>query len=445
MAADKITVTYFKPRGLFKKCIGKRRGEDGKVTPAIFWLGHDQRAAERAARRIIELIPKQGALDSHGVWTEDGLAQAQTEITVAKEAWSQIDLLPAILAPERPAPPPKPIPVTKPEGKTLYNAIEAYLKHIAGKTFSDSHKERAGKILDGNLKSARKDCPLSDIDYLWIDQMADYFKARPKSRKGGKTISAHTVLSILRYIRTFFVWLDDTGYGGWEGPRKLMKPFKVRLEDLLTTKERREATVIRQFDIPTLVKLYRRGSDFQKMIMLMGVFCGLTQQELAVLTRDEFDLENQMLQHFRNKTGIEGRFWLPGELVALLRSHFAQRPNDSLAFRGSDGNPLVIFKDGRQSSDTVRQMWDDLRTAAKVPNALTFKFLRKYLADYCTLHGGEEMGQIAMAHSSQTVLGRNYTKARRFDSFHELQRGMYAKLKAAGMFELAEHTEATAA
>jgi len=46
---EKIEVTWFKPRGLFRKCIGKRRGEDGVIRPAIFWLGHDHRPAVMAA------------------------------------------------------------------------------------------------------------------------------------------------------------------------------------------------------------------------------------------------------------------------------------------------------------------------------------------------------------------------------------------------------------
>jgi hypothetical protein len=44
------------------------------------------------------------------------------------------------------------------------------------------------------------------------------------------------------------------------------------------------------------------------------------------------------------------------------------------------------------------------------------------------------MGQIALSHARQTVLAKNYTTARDFDQFNQLQRQMYAELKAAGIF-----------
>ena len=43
---------------------------------------------------------------------------------------------------------------------------------------------------------------------------------------------------------------------------------------------------------------------------------------LAVLEKAEFDLDAGTLLHYRNKTKIEGRFWLPPELVELLREEF---------------------------------------------------------------------------------------------------------------------------
>src|SRR5689334_1201640 len=112
------------------------------------------------------------------------------------------------------------------------------------------------------------------------------------------------------------------------------------------------------------------------------------------------------------------------------------KKND-LVFRNSDGNPLIAYDGNRMTSDTVRQFWDDLRVTAKVPDALTFKYLRKFLADYCTRYGGEEIGRVAMAHASQSVLGRNYTDARPFEEFNKLQKRMHRELKAAGMFESA--------
>jgi hypothetical protein len=51
---------------------------------------------------------------------------------------------------------------------------------------------------------------------------------------------------------------------------------------------------------------------------------GPTQKELAVLEKQEFDLANGILADYRNKTQVLGTFWLPSELVTLLRAEFAR-------------------------------------------------------------------------------------------------------------------------
>src|SRR6266850_1860253 len=453
---EAIGITHQTGKG-FKKCVGWYLHPDGRKLPKVHWLGHDPEHARFLAFTLQKAWP--GVEATGRGWTSEDVTNVKAFVgeyarlfsDAAKDMNEQQKRLDerrtllktfAFIVPGESLSDPvvekTDVSQLPPQGaavqvSTLYDAIDEYLKSLRGKPRSESHKERADRVLNVNLKAARKDCPLAEIDFIWLDRLCDYFKARPNSLKDGTRISATTVLVILRYLRAFFTWVDDTGYGDWVGPRKLYKPFRVRVDDLMSPEEKREASVIKQFDIPALKKLYSVGSDFQRSVMLTALFCGLTQQELAVLKKTEFDLSHNTLHHFRNKTGVEGRFWLPDELVRLLRNQFKKAP-DELAFRGADGNPLVMYKGNRQTSDTVRQLWDDLRHRAKTPDALSFKFLRKYLADFCMRHGGEAMGMVAMAHAPQTVLSKNYTKARQFDSFNELQRRMYSELKAAGFF-----------
>ena len=160
------------------------------------------------------------------------------------------------------------------------------------------------------------------------------------------------------------------------------------------------------------------------------------------MTKAEFDLEAALLVHYRNKTRIAGSFWLPPELIAILRVEFAKHPAKPLALYSEEGNPLVWFKAGKLACDSVRLFWDRLRIKAEVPDALSFKFLRKYAGDWTTRHGGEAMGMIALSHARTTVLAKNYSTARDFETFNELQRKMHAELKAAGMFDPAETKKA---
>lgn len=454
----------------YRISIGKKPDGDYRT----FWLGHNRAIADYYAdtlRGQFESMRLQG----RDVWTDADLAEVQKYLNSFKGAMlaarqlhardlARVDerrkvveqqgeivqqqgkLLDAFMGDAPASESAAPLAdSTSSKPRMLYEAVAAYLANLRGKRKADSHKRRADQVLNINLKAARPDCPLSNIDYAWIDGLCDYFKARPPSLKNKKTpIGANTVKVILQYLRQFFVWLDDTSYGDWEGPRKLMKPFRVRTETLLTPAELRETGTIKQFDIPTLRKLYTAASNRQKTLMLTALFTGATQIELAVLEKSEFDLAAGTLNHFRNKTRVEGRFWLPSELVKLLKAEFKERPSDKLAFRTRDGLALVTYQDGKLISDAVRQTWDDLRVAAEVPDALSFKYLRKFMADWMTRHGGEQMGQIALSHSRRTVLAKHYTTARDFETFNALQRKMHKELKAAKFFE-AEKNEATAA
>lgn len=438
----------------FRVTVGKTN--DGRYR--TFWLGHNRAIAEHHADLLKagwQRVKDEGGevwsdriLENIAFWVghfkrsiEKAKAQRQAGLEYIEQMRREMDeeaaedaaiYGDAVGAEEATQPEESPADA----GPTLYGAITAFVTHLKGKRTSDKHKHRAKQVLEVNLKHVRQDCPLSDIDFVWIDSLCDHFKGRPANQKDGQPLSPTTVKNILTYLRLFFVWLDDTSYGKWEAPRKLLKPFKVRIDDLKTPKELREIKQIDQFDMATLVKLYKAGSDHQRSIMLMALFTGATQQELAVMEKSEFDFDAGTLTHHRNKTGVKGVYWLPPELVTLLKADFAKRPNDPLAYRTAEGNALVTFIDGRQTSDAVRQSWDDLRDAAEIPDALSFKYLRKYLADWMTEHAGEEMGQTALSHAPQTVLGRNYTDARPYARFNKLQKQMHREFTAAGMFQV---------
>jgi integrase len=449
----------FRGRQGWSKDIG-RYNKPGNLKPISrrFWLGHDQSRAVWMASVLSDYHSEFVKRDGLGLWTpehlraihllfhcSDHLTRSQAERVsrdlTALSARAPVPGLPELPAPPAPAittPEPTRVPAAstaKQQKSTLYCAIKAYLATLEGKRMSDAHRWRAKQVLEHVLEPLRSDCPLAEIDYLWLDRLCDHFKARPKTKKTKKPMRPETVVTTLRYFRTFFNWIDDTGYGGWIGPRKLLRPFRIRATDLMTPRELRAAATIKQFEVDQLVKLYRAASDFQRTLMLTALFTGGTQQELAILAKEEFDLDAGTLTHFRNKTHIEGRFWLPPELVVLLRTEFAKHPRKPLAFYTEERNPVVWFKDGKLACDAVRLSWDRLRIKAKLPTALSFKFLRKFTGDYVTRYGGESLGQIALSHASTTVLAKNYTSTRDFDTFNEIQRRMHEAFKVAGMFE----------
>ena len=56
----------------------------------------------------------------------------------------------------------------------------------------------------------------------------------------------------------------------------------------------------------------------QRLLVLLALFAGLGQREIASMRREEFDLAKQRLTHCRNKTGVKGLYRLPYELVDLI-------------------------------------------------------------------------------------------------------------------------------
>ena len=283
------------PQHGFRLTIGKKT--DGK--PRLFWLGHARTTAEYHADALKGQFDFMKA-EGRDIWTEADKARVKWHLAQFKQAMGllrdrhrgderQLDeqrntleqksqQQEALLG-EAPAPAPEqPTTAAPAPGRTLHDAIKAYLDTLDGKRVSESHKWRARQVVDTVLKSVRKDCPLADVDFLWLDRLADYFKARPMGTKFKRPMRPETVATTLRYFRSFFVWLDDTEFGGWEEPRKLLRPFRVRAADLMTTDELRESTTIEQFDVGTLVKLYKAGNAFQQMVMMSALFTGGTQE-----------------------------------------------------------------------------------------------------------------------------------------------------------------------
>ena len=87
---DRIDVTFFKPRGLFKKAIGTHVGEDGKPRTTIFWLGRDHHHAMEHAGLILRTqarFREEGLIDKH--WTPETLIRVKQGVKSLEEVHRQ--------------------------------------------------------------------------------------------------------------------------------------------------------------------------------------------------------------------------------------------------------------------------------------------------------------------------------------------------------------------
>jgi len=260
------------------------------------------------------------------------------------------------------------------------------------------------------------DRPMAGVGFEFLEQLANYFKGRPHlkhatGKRGKKAIAPLTVKVILQHAKQAFKWIESAS-GQWQTPRRFEDLFKVDVSKIQTKKERDEADTIQQLTVDEIKRLYHAGVSQSRLYMMLGIFCGLGQKEIATLRREEFDLVGNLLSHKRNKTGVGGSWYLPPELVELVQGEM--QTEGELAFRTrakiamKDGNltdigslPLVHDTDAG-GSDSIAQVWARLRRKAGVEWA-GFYQCRKFHGFWMKSKYGQEVGYTALAQASNGV------------------------------------------
>ena len=439
----------------------------GKRTPKVFWLGHDPVVAhyyaDQARGNWTAITSTEGT-----VWTDEELAGLKEAVAFftrtraavfAKHERSKRDVaLEAAMVKQMFGVPaqqqqqqmvPASEVVEPPTVAKLYAALDAYKTAMQAKTFSPSYKRRVIECVD-TLKRYRPDIDLLSVDRVWLETLTDEIKARPLSRKKDRRtkkrepIKPGTVKTLLQHWRQAFDWIDRASdsdrFGRWEAPKRMNELFACDLNALRTKVERdKAADGPEQLTVPEIKKLIHKGDDRQRMLMLMGLFAGMGQTELRWCRRDEFDLAAAKFTHRRNKTGQKGSWYLPPELVTLLREYFKDvKPlADGSAFSTREGHPLVT-----ETSDSVRQWFEDVRKEAELKRpGVTFYALRRFFGDRAKRKGGVELRDAALAHAGHSVGDKHYSNFRDFEKVQELGRELYAELKKAGVFKWPEERD----
>lgn len=86
---EKIELTWQKGRGLWKKCVGKRLGTDGKTTPMIWWFTDHRAESEELCELVLyglqEFVVKAGL----SYWTPEAIAKVQAGLKRAKKHFAR--------------------------------------------------------------------------------------------------------------------------------------------------------------------------------------------------------------------------------------------------------------------------------------------------------------------------------------------------------------------
>lgn len=309
----------------------------------------------------------------------------------------------------------EPAPVKN--GCPLSEAVERYRKKIdadrATGELSVANCNRQKASLSAMLRHM-PDQPICGVGYEQVAGVVAAIKNRSVTRYAPDTIQTH-----IRDIKLFFSWLEDCGH--WKAQFNLDSVFRLRKHKLLTLDEsRRLAQGQDVFTSDELAKLYAVASETQRLYILLGLNLAATQQQIADLQMADIHLEADppYIEFVRSKTrhigsGTVGHYELWPETAQLLGKRLKKTPKTSegWALLTKDGERMVRWKHNGSRCDPILMSWKKLLAASGLPKErrLTFKYLRKTIADLVLRHSDPATQQLMLAHARKSMAARHYT------------------------------------
>lgn len=302
-------------------------------------------------------------------------------------------------------------------GKPLLSAIvERYKKKIDADTatgeLSVANCNRQKASLRAMLRNMH-DQPLDGIGYEQLAGVVAAIKNRAVTGYAPDTIQTH-----VRDIKLFFAWLEDCGH--WKATFNLNSVFRIRKHKLMTLDESRKLAQGQDVFTPDeLAKLYATASEMQRLYILLGLNLAATQQQIADLQMADLHLEADppYVEFVRSKTrhcgsGTVGHYELWPETAALLGKRLKKTPKtpEGWALLTKDGERMVRWQPNGSRCDPILMSWKKLLAASGLPKErrLTFKYLRKTIADLVLRHSDPATQQLMLAHARKSMAARHY-------------------------------------
>lgn len=308
---------------------------------------------------------------------------------------------------------------------SLHEALDVYARHVemtGGKlddqTLKPSQRKRI-EYVEG-LKQHHRDCPLMNLTtYDAIHELISYWANRPEY-KPGKRYKPTTARHRRKELERFFRWLDLTSEFDWEMPRGA---DSIRVTTTEIEEDHANADLLSKlvYTPEQLALLASMSSEFEKLMLLVGVNCAFGAAEIGRLIATEvlFDHVHEFAHRLdfkstsqdcfirlnRPKTKMFGEWLLWPETASVLRwaTKRSAEQGTPFLFVTKDGNRIYNEKCKNPQSATANR-WTKLVRRVQKSNPdfpyLPFGSLRDTLPDTLRRREQDTLASISLAHKT---------------------------------------------
>jgi integrase len=362
----------------WRRTIGRKIGDGGRLIPCRFWLGMDKPRATATALSIESLWV---GLDAP-YWSVEAFKAAEG-VRMGATVKDAPRLLPL---------PPKATAVL-----TVKGMIERYRSaYAADANHSEPSKHSVACRTKALERSPIANMPLAEVGAEQLAELIAFWLARPIAPSTDAPISECSARIIVKTARAVFDHADAVGF--WQAPRRFDRLFRL-------PKVKTAPTTIKTFSVAELARLYKQAEGQMKLLILLALNCGFCSAELSTLRRDEIDLDAKTIRRARQKTAVVAEWKLWDETVKALKENMQAKGELALATDG--GKPLMFYSPKGHRVDVIPNRWNRLLRRANADGGATihgsFKLLRKTGATMVRAIGGVEVSETYLAHSEKTV------------------------------------------
>jgi len=320
-------------------------------------------------------------------------------------------------------------------GQTLYAAFKAYAEYAQKSGHGGANEPKDVK----SLKRAVQDMHLSDFKYDEIQQIGDYWRSRPVSRRHGAKgakISVETVRGRLKTASRFVRWLSRSSAWDWQAPVEWDQALKLDVSKILTEEERLAvATGPETWTDEELVTLYSYATDRERLLILLGLNFGFAASEIRTFRHEDIkaDLDPPRIARLRSKRQryFEAAVWPETQQALSWLKTQQVVPN-----KGDAQWVVLNAGGGRYTSGLIAGAWKKLYTRVKQDHEdfrwLPFKFLRKTAYQLVLEASGSE--EVAGAFQGRSKISSDeYASSygrRLFGQVHKANNDVRARLHA---------------